>query len=403
MSNSNILRNAFAFLIIGTINNLPYSIVLAAAKNLADEFPNGQLGVITFANSALGIVSRGVNAFWLESVGYGIRMTANGLFMLVGLLGVAVSTHVNFVFCVCSVLFVGVSSSFGESVFLGYIRKFQPDLVSYWSSGTGWAGVGGALLYLVFVSFNFSNMLSFLLLTPLVFIYYGAFFLMVKKPSADELNETAPLLNETAPDDQEIVNTESVIVSTTDSATTEKTSEKAVPTETSLRRVFRVLSMVLWFAANLGLVYYFEYLCQQIGAEHVLEKDKEHSGRFAYKHAFVILSNCYQIGVLISRSSLSLVKIPRIGILTVLQAINLALWLAQDYYHFMPIYATFALMFWVGLLGGAMYVNTFYVLLSTDTISHEDRELCINIVTIGINIGIILASLTTIAMDSWMF
>lgn len=44
-------------------------------------------------------------------------------------------------------------------------------------------------------------------------------------------------------------------------------------------------------------------------------------------------------------------------------------------------------MIYVGLLGGASYVNIFYILLNDDKYPEKDRELCINIAALFITVG----------------
>ena len=104
--------------------------------------------------------------------------------------------------------------------------------------------------------------------------------------------------------------------------------------------------------------------------------------------------------MLISRSSLSLVKINRVEILTVLQGINFVLWILQAKYKFINIYVQFVLMVYVGLLGGASYVNTFYVLLNSTTIRNKDKEFIVNLVALCINFGIVAASAFVLMMDN---
>ena len=52
-----------------------------------------------------------------------------------------------------------------------------------------------------------------------------------------------------------------------------------------------------------------------------------------------------------------------------------------------PVYLLPALMVYVGLLGGASYVNIFYMLLHDDKYPARDRELCINITAMFITLG----------------
>jgi len=65
----------------------------------------------------------------------------------------------------------------------------------------------------------------------------------------------------------------------------------------------------------------------------------------------------------------------------------------------MPLALQFVLMVYVGLLGGAMYVNVFFLLVEDKQLDAKDQELGINITAIFINVGIVAASLFEILMD----
>ena len=56
-------------------------------------------------------------------------------------------------------------------------------------------------------------------------------------------------------------------------------------------------------------------------------------------------------------------------------------------YKFLPVAVLPTFMIYVGLLGGASYVNIFYLLLHDNKYPSEDRELCINIVGLSITLG----------------
>lgn len=82
-----------------------------------------------------GFLVRGLNAWVLDKVSHGMRVFINGLLMLLGLIGVALAP--NFPLAVAAIVIVGSASSMGESVILGYLQNFAPNLVGGWSSGTG--------------------------------------------------------------------------------------------------------------------------------------------------------------------------------------------------------------------------------------------------------------------------
>ena len=60
----------------------------------------------------------------------------------------------------------------------------------------------------------------------------------------------------------------------------------------------------------------------------------------------------------------------------------------------------FPMMVYVGLLGGASYVNIFYLFLHTRRIPDKDREFCINLGAISAIIGITFACLYILLMDN---
>ena len=73
-----------------------------------------------------------------------------------------------------------------------------------------------------------------------------------------------------------------------------------------------------------------------------------------------------------------------IWILTILQGINFVLWLLNAKYQLVTnVWVQFPLMLFVGILGGAMYVNVFANLMDDPMIPEKDRELAINLVVSG--------------------
>lgn len=107
---------------------------------------------------------------------------------------------------------------------------------------------------------------------------------------------------------------------------------------------------------------------------------------------------CYQVGVLISRSSLVCFTIEKVGILTALQFINFVFWAFIAYLGTFSLEFQFILMLWVGLLGGASYVNVVYLLLQTRKIRNEDKEVSFNILSIANDFGVLAASLLSLVL-----
>jgi battenin len=145
-----------------------------------------------------------------------------------------------------------------------------------------------------------------------------------------------------------------------------------------------------------------------------------------HRNFYEILAFCYQFGVLISRSSISFLRIERIWTLTLLQAINFAFWMIHALHAFIPLWLQvrfcfnqvfinfqrsfelclrtpfphqFLWMVFVGLIGGAMYVNSFYNLMVDPNIPDQSREMCINVVSLWVNFGIVTSAVFEIIAD----
>jgi len=385
-------RNLITFWFLGVINNFSYVVVNSAAKSLADGFgQSNMIGLILWCNIAFGIVARFGNTFLLEGCRDGWRVMVAGYLMVAGLLGVSLSVWLgSWALCLVSVVLIGTASSFGESVLLGHMRKYPPEIVSGWSSGTGMAGVGGSLGYLVFVAAKFSNIEIFGILAPLGIVYCILFFYALVPPqSTSELgigqSERAALVK-------------NIVVEDTVG------TEVPKPTGGGMVRYIKCLKLVWWNATQLLLVYFFEYVASVGGSASAQPPEYQNSSYWILRNSYAILAFCYQLGVLVSRSSLQLFKVKKVEIITILQGINMIYWVLQAKYLMLQgpgeIWILFGLMVYVGLLGGGSYVNIFYLVLNDPRITSFDRELCINITAIFINVGITLSSAFILIMDN---
>ena len=160
----------------------------------------------------------------------------------------------------------------------------------------------------------------------------------------------------------------------------------------------------IWLRATMLMtIYFLEYVIISLYANHAAPKKDGAPDEWAYKNAYEVLSFCYQIGVFFSRSSIGCFQLSFTWILTVLQAINFLIWaLHAEYLYISPYWILFPAMIWVGVMAGLCYVNTFYS-IQNDTSLGKDKEFAINIVSIGINLGITMSSFFTLLADkTWM-
>mmetsp|Transcript_4742 Transcript_4742/g.20349 ORF Transcript_4742/g.20349 Transcript_4742/m.20349 type:complete len:273 (-) Transcript_4742:739-1557(-) len=159
--------------------------------------------------------------------------------------------------------------------------------------------------------------------------------------------------------------------------------------------------LFLKYMLPLMLVYYFEYTINQgvlpvvdfVSVRRALREQTDAGSTDRKWNLYVTYQFLYQIGVFISRSSISFVKMKNIWLLTILQLVNLVVLLIVTAYELIQsAWIVFALILWEGLLGGASYVNTFW------NVSHQtpysDREWALGVTTVSDTIGITLSGVT---------
>jgi battenin len=123
---------------------------------------------------------------------------------------------------------------------------------------------------------------------------------------------------------------------------------------------------------------------------------------FKHYRAFYPTYNAiYQVGVFISRSSTPFFRIHDLYLPSFLQVINLVVLSAHALFNFIPnVYIIFAVMFWEGLLGGLVYMNTFAEI--SDRVPKADREFSLGATTVSDSGGICVAGFIGMAFEVWL-
>jgi len=138
------------------------------------------------------------------------------------------------------------------------------------------------------------------------------------------------------------------------------------------------------YVGPLFVVYLAEYT-MSTGATSTIDAHGVSRKRF-----YELASLVYQLGVLVSRSSGGCVRLRRLWTMAALQCANLAAMAAASYFDAtargVPWQALQALVFWEGLLGGAVYVNAFGRIHAE--VPREDRELSLLVASCADSAGI---------------
>jgi len=278
---------------------------------------------------------------------------------------------------------MGTGSALGEGTMLGYLRNFPKNYVAGWGSGTGLAGVTGALLTIIFKKYKIETNTLYLVISPICFVYLIA-FLITNRLYKKYLTEKEAKLFE---DD---------LLKSIDPENTGNVSENK---NLNWKNVVKVFKHGFRYIVNLALVYYLEYLvlsglCDRVSKKKYITDFDDIQ--------YELFSLSYQIGVFISRSSLFVVKhVKMVEMFTIFQLINLIVWVIEFYTGFITsAYVAFGHLVFVGLMGGSAYVGCFYFLLKSNDIHAKMKELSVNIASIFNDIGIFSSSITILILDN---
>lgn len=148
------------------------------------------------------------------------------------------------------------------------------------------------------------------------------------------------------------------------------------------------------------LVYVAEYSINQ-GVSPTLLFPLRNTPFKHYRSFYPTYATIYQLGVFISRSSIPFIRIHALYPPSLLQCLNLAVLILHALYDFIPnVYWIFAIIFWEGLLGGLVYVNTFAEIM--DAVPEPDREFSLGATSVSDSAGICIAGFLGMALEVWL-
>ncbi|KAL6476717.1 hypothetical protein MHYP_G00152160 [Metynnis hypsauchen] len=413
-------RNQSGFWLLGLCNNFAYVVMLSAAHDILEQqephnatVPTPAPGLLqSDSGNSSNSSSYGCNPvstaavlladiiptflikltapFYIHKVPYGFRVLVCVATATVSFLVVSFSSTVWM--SILGVIFASVSSGLGELSFLSLTVYFSNNVLSGWGSGTGGAGVAGALLYSALTQAHLSprNTLLIMLLVPAVMMI-SYFVLLVFPPSFPQWRprgachrgsqERQPLIWDN--NDEDYVQDER-----------EKEDSQTGPL-TFVNKI-HILKGLLRFIVPLAVVYFAEYFINQ----GLLELLYFRNSSISHAEQYRWYQTLYQIGVMISRTSLFCIKIRRVWLLSFLQCVNAVLLVFAVYYQFLPsVWLVFVIVLYEGLLGGAAYVNIFY-LISKET-GDREREFAMAAASVGDSFGIALSGVAAFPVHNY--
>ncbi|XP_057634318.1 battenin isoform X3 [Chionomys nivalis] len=282
----------------------------------------------------------------------------------------------------CGVVLASISSGLGEVTFLSLTAFYPSAVISWWSSGTGGAGLLGSLSYLGLTQAGLSPQHTLLSMLGIPILLLASYFLLLtspetQDPGGEDEAETAarqPLIGTETPE-----------------------SNPGSSWDLSFQERWTVFKGLLRYITPLVLVYFAEYFINQGLFELLYFRNTSLSHAQQYRWYQML----YQAGVFVSRSSLNCCRIRFTWVLALLQCLNLAFLLADVCLSFLPsIYLIFIIILYEGFLGGAAYVNTFHnIALET---SDKHREFAMEAACISDTLGISMSGVLALPLHDFL-
>ena len=401
-------RVCLAFWLFGLINNVLYVIILSAALDLVG--PSVPKGVVLLADVIPSFLVKLIAPYFIHVVPYYARillfagLSATGM-LLIALTpeyhdGGTISTKM------AGVVLASLSSGGGELSFLGLVHYYGSWSLAAWGSGTGGAGLIGAGAYaLATNSLGLSVRTTLLASACLPAVMLLSFFIVLPLGPLKSKGMQLSVHDPTIVDEFDTDERETLLMPPTDSPKLTSTTP-SVPRgssallETLKANLHRSRSLFIPYMVPLLLVYISEYTINQ-GVAPTLLFPLSSTLFTSFRQFYPTYNAIYQSGVFISRSSTFIIRIHLLYPPSLLQCLNLIILTIHALYPFIPsVYIIFAIIFYEGLLGGLVYVNTFAEI--AEKVDPKDREFSLSATTVSDSGGICIAGLVSMVMETWL-
>ncbi|KAF0689047.1 Aste57867_19462 [Aphanomyces stellatus] len=351
-----------AFWLLGLINSMPFVIMMAGAKDI----DSGGVGVVYLCQILPGLLVQATGPYWFHLVSYRTRLYLSALCMTLSFVSVVWGYQTSLALQLFGVVLSGFQSALGESSLLAYASLFDVRLcLSYWSSGSGCAGVMGYVWFAGLTAlFDVQIALLLALVFPVLFVII--FETMFSAKSVESL----PLIHD-------------------------------APTDVLCLRDGLQLTLTLWpYMLPLAAVYAAQYAAQTGPWSAIGFPLESAVARVAfYRDA----GTAWGFGVFVGRSTGALHQIHRLGLM-LMSVSQLGLlvffWLVAAY---QVLYSMWLLLpcFLMGCLGGAVYAHAFTLL--AEEVAPVHREFALAAASVAMSIGQIAADIVGLSMQGCLY
>ncbi|OSX56866.1 hypothetical protein POSPLADRAFT_1158655, partial [Postia placenta MAD-698-R-SB12] len=179
-----LFRLGLSFFLFGLINNVLYVIILSAALDLVP--PSTPKGIIAFCNITPSLIAKFGWPYILKGrIRYGRRLVVCSAMTVSGV--IVVAAFESLYMRLLGITFASFSSGLGELTFLQLSTRYRPPSIAghsvgYFASGTGAAGLVGALLWWELRALGVRTGVGLSSMLPLVIP--ATYFLLLPRPAA---------------------------------------------------------------------------------------------------------------------------------------------------------------------------------------------------------------------------
>ncbi|XP_063652992.1 battenin isoform X10 [Pan troglodytes] len=203
-------KNAVGFWLLGLCNNFSYVVMLSAAHDILSHkrtsgnqshvdpgptpMPHNSssrfdcnsvsTAAVLLADILPTLVIKLLAPLGLHLLPYSPRVLISGICAAGSFILVAFSHSVGT--SLCGVVFASISSGLGEVTFLSLTAFYPRAVISWWSSGTGGAGLLGALSYLGLTQAGLSPQQTLLSMLGIPALLLASYFLLLTSPEAQD-------------------------------------------------------------------------------------------------------------------------------------------------------------------------------------------------------------------------
>lgn len=392
-------RVFISFLGFGLLNNILYVVILSAAVDIVGySIPKA---VVLLADIMPSLSIKLLAPFFIHKLPYETRIWVLVFFSFFGMLLVSFSKMDSTVAKILGISMASLSSGMGEVSFLQLTHYYdEKKSIGGFSMGTGGAGILGSFFFLLMT--NIIGMSSQVALTSFAVVPFGfpiIFFFLLPKNDANMMYESLDQENLLQLSTEMVIQQENQILAL--SSQHVKTNWARFKQHFN-NTVNLIIPLLKPYMIPLCSVYFAEYTINQGVAPTILFPLKD-LPKWLFKHyrdIYVVYGFVYQLGVFISRSSLTFgFQFQNLYVLSLLQLLNLGIAVYQSLYDFpfSNIFPVIILIFYEGLLGGLLYVNTFMSV--SQKVNPNLREFSMACVGMSDSFGIMVAGFLNVWLE----